>query len=68
MAEAATSFPRFFACEIIKYIQQWFQERLFDLYSKAKYVVVEAGVSCSSDELQLEVMELQTNGIVAISQ
>ena len=68
MAKETAEFPTSFACEIIKDLQLQFQERFSDLDSKAEEVRLfqnqfEADVASCSDELQLEVIDLQTNDL-----
>jgi len=64
MDEASVEFPKSFACEIIKNLQQQFHERFSDLDSKAGEMRLfqnpfEADVESCPDDLQMEVIELQ---------
>ena len=69
MAKATFEFPTSLACKIIKDLQLQFQERFSDLDSKAEEVRLfqnpfEADVASCSDELQLEVIDLQANDLL----
>ena len=68
MTEASTQFPIAFSCEIIRDLQQHFQQQFLHLNSRAEQVTLfqnpfAADVAIGPDSLQLELIELQASDL-----